>query len=77
MSNSVTFDETTKNDDVDDTFVSDAFRLQIKLLTNTSDLVTFKRSILVIPEEDKKLALQFPLTDLPFLLTNTFILYKN
>ena len=66
MSNSVTFDETTKNDDVDDTFVSDAFRLQIKLLTNTSDLVTFKRSILVIPEEDKKLALQFPLTDLPF-----------
>ena len=37
------FDETTKNDDVDDTFVSDAFRLQIKLLTNNSDLVTFKR----------------------------------
>ncbi len=67
MSNSVTFEETVNNDDVDDMFVSDAFRLQIKLLTNTSDLVTFKRSILVIPEEEKKLALQFtPLSDLPF-----------
>lgn len=66
MSKSVTFEETTNNDDIDDIFVSDAFRLQIKLLTNTSDLITFKRSILVIPEEDKKNALQFPLTDLPF-----------